>query len=185
MATLSSPASDAPHSSGASQTASLVPPAWSPPSQCPVPSSGLESTEGTGTARVTHKALVQHLCAAWHAGFTSAVWVSVIFFSLLRETVCRPGQNNLIKSLINSLAEAAGNLRRPGHKGEPGICSDCTEQQQLSAHGHQVGKAIWTSLLLAATCRELQMGVGIAEPKRRSGVVASEGKLGGVGDAWL
>lgn len=108
-----------------------------------------------------------------------------IFFSLLREIVCRPGQNNLIKSLINSLAEAAGNLRRPGHKGEPGICSDCTEQQQLSARGHQVGKAIWTSLLLAATCRELQMGVGITEPKRRSGVVASEGKLGGVGDAWL
>lgn len=90
-----------------------------------------------------------------------------------------------MKSLINSLAETAGNLWRPGHKGEPGIYSGCTEQQQLSARGHQVGKAIWTPLLLAATCRELQMGVGVAEPRSGSGVGASEGKQGGVGDAWL
>lgn len=41
------------------------------------------------------------------------------------------------------------------------MCRDCTEPQQLSARGHQVGKAIWTSVLLPATRRELPMGEGL------------------------
>jgi len=89
-----------PRGSGASQTTSLVPSACSPPSQCPVlPSpnpSGLESTEGTGTARVTHKAPVHHLWAAWHAGFTSAVWVSVVFITERDSLQARAEQFNKV-----------------------------------------------------------------------------------------
>lgn len=165
---VSSPASDPPCDSGTSQTASLVPSACSPPSQCPVSLLWL-SIHRRGRNCKSHPQAPRPslVCCMARRIYLGCLGLS-IFFIAERETVCRPGQSNLIKSLINSLAEAGGNLRRPGHKGEPGICSDCTEQRQLSARGHQVGKAIWTSLLLAATCRELQMGVGVAEPRRGS-----------------
>lgn len=63
---------------------------------CPLHPSGLESTEGTGRARVTHKAPVHHLWAAWHAGFTSAVWVSVVFITERDSLQARAEQFNKV-----------------------------------------------------------------------------------------